>query len=55
MEIRYVQVLSVKKLNPVLVIREVDRGVEKVLYPILRRVPAKYSTKYITSRAVLRK
>ena len=55
MKINYVRVLNAKKLNPALVIREIARRVEKVLYPMPRSVTVKYSTKYTTSKAVLRK
>ena len=55
LKISYVSVLNVQKLNPVLVIREIARQAEKVLYPMLHRVTVKPSTRYTTSKAVLRK
>ena len=55
LKIRYVRVLSLKKLNPVLVTRKVTKWTKKVLYQVLHQVLTKYSIKYITGRTVLRK
>ena len=55
LKIRCVREMNVRKLNSVLVIREIARQVEKVLYWTLRRVTVKPSTRYTTSKAVLRK
>ena len=55
MKIRYVQEMNVRKLNSVLVIKKIARQAEKVLYPMLGRVTVKPSTRYTTSKTVLRK
>ena len=55
MKIRYVRGMNIRKLNSVLVIREIARQAKKVLYPTLRRVTVQPSARYTTSKAVLRK
>ena len=54
MKVSYAWVLNAKKLNLVLTIREMIRQVKKALYPTLCGGAAKYCTRYITGRAVLR-
>ena len=54
MKVSYARVLNTKKLNLVLMIREMTRQVKKALYPTLRGRAAEYCLRCITSRAVLR-
>ena len=54
MKVSYAQVPNAKKLNLVIMIREMTRQVKKALYPLLRGKAAEYCTRYITGRAVLR-
>ena len=54
LKVSYARVLNAKKLNLVLMIREMTRQVKKALYPTLRGKAAEYCTRYIIDRAVLR-
>ena len=55
LKIRYVWVLSTKKLNPVLTMKEVDRWMKMALNLVLHQAPTKYSTECTTDRTVLRR
>ena len=54
LKIRYVWVLSVKKLNLVLVTRRVTMWTKEILYQVLYQVLTKYSIKCIKGWTVLR-